>query len=1318
MIRIVWEGPNVKRIFPRLAALSLLALIGLPPATGQETASAAPPIGDMSAALQIPGALQSRFRFEHLTSADGLSNDSVFAILQDHRGFMWFGTQGGLNRYDGYRITQYRHDPKNPNSLGQDFIQAMFEDSRGGIWSGRGVLSRFDPNTETFTRYSLPKGISAIGGDQRGFIWVASDLGGPLYRLDLTTGKFKEFRVGKDTRQDGDVVRAIHSDAMGALWLGTGHGVVRFDPATGAGVRYQRDSSAVAEGLQKLLDPVSGMFIRRWTSGPDVYESSTTWADPGGAIWMGGGDGLRIFDPRDGALRSLRNNPADRYSLSGNEVWSIAGDREGNLWVGVKGGGVNRLSARGTLFGAWRHDPGDPNSLGDDNVRAISGDRNGSVWIGTYTAGLDRFEPKSGKFAHYRHDPRNPRSLDFDQVYSIYADSTGSLWVGTGREIDQLDPKSGTFKHFSRDSSYSAAQVWTPYYFLEDHTGRFWFGGAGRRSLLDRTTGAITVLGNAGNIAMHEDHRGNLWWAEGSVLEKMDPDGKLHEVPVSPSLGAGKHEPVQVNYFHEDAKGILWLATETGLVRLDPKTGQYRTYSTLEGLPDNVVQCILPDQSGNLWLSTDSGLSVFNPRENTFRNYHESDGLQGEQFNRKACFEDSTGRMYFGGLHGFNVFEPARILADKPIAPPLAITEFQIHGKTVPVRAGSLLPKPIWEMDAVKLSYPENGFSFEFAALSYRDPARTRYRFRLDGLEEQWTEVDSRHRYARYTDLRPGKYTFYVQASNDGGTWSGKGTALELSIAPPWWMTPWSRGGALVALVGLLFSIHRWRLKAVEKREQHLQILVDERTAELKAANQAKSVFLANMSHELRTPLNAILGYSTMVRDAPDLAEEHREELDIVNRSGEHLLGMIDDVLDLAKIEAGRVALENVPFAVFDLVEGIVEMMRVPAGKKSLELFSNVSSSVPAYACSDAAKLRQVLINLLGNAVKFTTQGSVTLRVDAKPLDSERMQLILEVQDTGMGIVAEDQARIFAPFVQVGTPGKQKGTGLGLSITRQFVQLVGGSIRVQSTPAQGSLFTVEWPVERADESEVPAANDTHRLVTGLAPGQPDYRILIVEDRRENWMLLQRQLQNAGFQVQVAEDGAQGVEMFRTWRPDLIWMDVQLPGISGVEATRRIRDLEGGREVRIVALTASVLARQREEVLAAGMDDFLRKPWRRNEIFDCMARQLSLRYVYRDGQRARSEDPVSPLQPEALAMLPEKLRKELAAALLRLDAQPIGEAIDRVRELDARLGEILARLAKRFAYTEMLNALNDCDSRLKEPLDRTVAASSSLTTKES
>ena len=336
--------------------------------------------------------------------------------------------------------------------------------------------------------------------------------------------------------------------------------------------------------------------------------------------------------------------------------------------------------------------------------------------------------------------------------------------------------------------------------------------------------------------------------------------------------------------------------------------------------------------------------------------------------------------------------------------------------------------------------------------------------------------------------------------------------------------------------------------------------------------------------------------------------------------------------MDMAKIEAGRIALDHVSFDLNDLVRDAVGMMRARACDKALELFLNISPMVPRFICSDAGKLRQVLVNLIGNAVKYTERGSVTVRLDYSMRidDSRRILLILEVEDTGIGIALEDQARIFDVFVQVGRASTQQGTGLGLSICRQFVEMMGGSIRVRSTPREGSLFTVELPVERAEESEV-AANDDHGQVVGLAPGQPAYRILIVEDKRENWLLLQRLLEDAGFQVQVAEDGALGVEMFRIWQPHLIWMDLRLPLMGGLEAAREIRAMDGGLRVKIVAISASAFAQQREEVLAAGLNDFVRKPYRREEIFDCMAHHLGVRYLHGEPLRGAPTDPVAALR---------------------------------------------------------------------------------------
>ncbi|MDD1622065.1 MAG: response regulator [Methylococcaceae bacterium] len=502
------------------------------------------------------------------------------------------------------------------------------------------------------------------------------------------------------------------------------------------------------------------------------------------------------------------------------------------------------------------------------------------------------------------------------------------------------------------------------------------------------------------------------------------------------------------------------------------------------------------------------------------------------------------------------------------------------------------------------------------------------------------------------------------------------------------------------AVQGSLRDITELKRNADELRryKDHLEDEIQLRTADLvlardaaEAANRAKSAFLASMSHELRTPLNAILGFSKLLRKDTQLLPAQRDKLDIINRSGEHLLMLINDVLEMSKIEAGRVQLENAPFDLGAMISEVTGLLEVRAKEKGLRLLIDQSSRFPRYIHGDEARLRQVLTNLVGNAVKFTRQGEVTVRLGTRQNNISHLKI--EVEDSGPGIRPEDQHRIFQPFVQLGKQkGDNKGTGLGLALTRQYVQLMGGTISVESALGKGSLFRVELPLSEAHAADVaqppaPLKGD----VIGVAPGQSAYRILIVEDQLENQMLLTQLMQDVGFRVKVADNGEQGVRLFQSWQPHLIWMDERMPVMDGKAATRAIRALPGGKEVKIVAVTASAFIEQREELLNAGMDDFVRKPYRFNEIYECLARELGVQYIYADAQQAVDAEAL-PLTAEMLSLLPLELRSELHEALENLDAARIGAVIEQVISHDSALHKTLSLLARNFDYPAILKAL--------------------------
>jgi signal transduction histidine kinase/ligand-binding sensor domain-containing protein/CheY-like chemotaxis protein len=1286
-------------------------------------------------------------QFTRLSIGGESFQSRVSGIAQDRYGLLWFGTDDGLYRYDGYNLRPYRRERGNPNSLSDDTVTAVFRDREGILWVGTGFggLDRLDPATDVFTHYrhdpakpgSLgDNAIQDIYQDKRGTLWVGTR--GGLDRLDPASGTFVHY--AHDPRRDGSLgsntIAQILEDHVGNLWVGTvGGGLERLDRNTGLFSRFLHDptdppspGNDIDDSLSRIredrsgtlwlgfalstLDTKTGSFaryaFRSKESGPDIVtQVRALREDRDGVLWLGTVSGLLALDRDRKQFVRYMKNPANPHSLHNDDVLTLFEDAEGSIWVGTQSG-VSRFDRRPTFINR-QYEAGNQQGLADNTIRAVQVDSQGNLWVGT-RRGLQRLDRKTGQSTLYQHDPHNPFSLSNNFVTVIRQDRAGWLWVGTGGGgLNRFDRTTGRFFAYRYEpdnpASLSSDGVLS---LLEDRDGMLWVATASGLNRLDRRTGRFTRYQHDPRDphslcddlvkTVFEDRDGILWVGSRGGLNRFDRASQQftawrHDLQ---DLNSLSHN--QVNAIWEDRKGTLWIATQDGLNQMDRGRGTFTTFTRKDGLPDNAVQAILEDAQGSLWLATHNGLSQFRPLTGTFRNYSESDGLPGNLLNptgTEGSCRAPGGEMWFGSRNGLTSFYPDRV-ATNPYVPPVVLTDLLLFNIPVLPGGNSPLRQPIWAQDSLTLNPRQGIFTLEFSSLSYIAPEKNRYRYRLEGLEKEWNQVDGRRRRATYTSLAPGEYLFRVQASNNGDVWNEKGVALPIIILPPWWQTWWFRSLVGLSLAGLACEIYRSRVK----RELHLQELVEQRTAELvearnqaQSANRAKSVFLANMSHELRTPLNAILGFSTLLRESIATSAEQCKDLDIINRSGEHLLGLINDVLDVAKIEAGHIVAENAPCDLHSVVRDLTEIMRMRAKGKNLQLLVKQSPGFPSLVLTDASKLRQILINLVGNAVKYTEQGTIILRLDCVPeTSSDRVLLRFEVEDTGIGIAPEDQVRIFEPFTRAGKPGFQDGTGLGLAIVREYVELMGGTIRLDSVPGEGSRFRVELPVQQMAEPESMTPSDNRGRVVGIEPGQPAYRILVIEDQLESRLLLRRLLEHAGFSVRVAEDGEAGIQIFVAWRPHFIWMDRGLGGMDGLETVRRIRKLDGGQDVKIAAVTASVLSGQRDEMLAAGLDDFLAKPYRLPEIFDCMARHLSVRYVRAEHVPRQVTQAKADLRRESLAAIPEELRDELAEALLALDRERIAALIRRISEIDAALGGVLAVLAGRLAYTPILKAL--------------------------
>lgn len=832
-----------------------------------------------------------RPEFEHLSIDEGLSQSTVTSILQDHMGFMWFGTRDGLNKYDGYEFIVYKHQSKNSNSISHNYITSILEDKSGNLWigthgGGLNVLNRenncfqsyrfsdtdstglsnnfiwalcedkqqflwigtsyglnyFDINTRSFTplkkihpdlEFFINRSISAIFNDHFGHIWISTN-SGDLVKYDRSRQTITSY-THLLTRKSGNphFIRIIFEDSDGNVWFGTsGGGLLCYDRRTKSFSRY----------VNKANDPGS-------------IGDNTIFAileDHAKNLWIGTENGgLSLMRKGTRTFTCYTHAAGDPGSLSNQSVWSLYEDRTHNIWVGTFNGGINLYNPCRRKFIHYRHDPLKRNGLNGNSVLAICGNKGQNIWIGLDGGGLDRFDRRKKQFVHHVHNPRNANSLSHNSVLCVHQDSQGIIWAGTYTGgLNQYEPKNGKFKHFKHDPLDSNSLSWDDVRAIfEDSRGYLWIGTEGGGvNLFERTNGTFRHFrsGSPPDHLSHdsirtifEDHEGLIWIGTfGGGLNVYDRDKEIfqyYRYNMNDNLSLSHDD---VRSIVEDDEGRLWIGTfGGGLNRFNRENKTFTVYREDQGLANNAICGILIDDNGFLWISTTKGLSKFDPVREVFRNYTVDDGLQSNEFNSSSCYKSITGEMFFGGVNGFNTFHPDSI-KDNNFVPPIVFTDFQVFNKSIASTCkNSPISKYINMVEEVQLSYKQNVFSIKFSALNYIAPAKNRYQYKLEGFDKTWNDAGAK-RSATYTNLNPGEYVFRVKGSNNDGVWNENGASLRIVIKPPLWRTMWFQICVSIILIYFLYKIISRKMNAIQKKREELEQLIEERTHELTRANR------------------------------------------------------------------------------------------------------------------------------------------------------------------------------------------------------------------------------------------------------------------------------------------------------------------------------------------------------------------------------------------------------------------------------------------------------------------------------------------------
>lgn len=1199
-------------------------------------------------------AQSQQYQFARLDMTYGLSHHMVNDILKDDRGFLWFATSSGLNRYDGYGIKVFRNIPGDTSTILVDDVTRLFKGPDGMLWiyshSGNCI---YNPRTEKFIRntnkvlqqLSVAQGlITSIRKDREGNFWFIHYNQG-LFRYNPETKQ--TIRLTSDPNDTSSIhsmrMSASGEDSEGNIWLVHQNGVFeKIDKQTlkvvyrNTDLRDQFNNETFEYRL--TVDSDNDLWLNNDRNyGCFYFNISTKKLEPinngsriklksnivrqivqddKGIIWIGTDHGgVNLIDKKDFSIQYLLTNDEDERTVSENSIHSLYKDNEGIIWVGTYKNGVSYYHENIFRFRHFKHQTSKPESLPFNDVNAFAEDRDGNIWIGTNGGGLVYFNRKANTFRKYVNDPKNPNSLSNNVIVSLLLDHNDELWVGTYYGgLNKFDGKKFTrYVHDPKNPrSVGDDNIWE---ILEDSNHNIWLGTLkGGVSVFNRDKNEFYHYrsGDANSIhtpyvpALHEDRQGNIWVGTGYGLEVLDKvSGRFTHYLNNPN------DPTSISSngifcIFEDSRGLIWIGTQGGLNLFNPETKSFRTFIEKDGLQEKVILTITEDNQHNLWMSTPSSLSQLIVKKDklgnysfNFRNYDQSDGLINGAFHENAVLKCSTGELVYGGSNGFNIFQPENIGVDKS-QPKVIFTDFQVFNKSVAVgeeiNDNLILPTTIDQVEEITLKPANNVFSIEFAALNFFHAEKSQYMYMMEGFNKDWLTTTAGERKITFTNLDPGDYTFKVKASNSDGAWVNDAATLKIKVLPPFWKSNVAFFLYGIFIVGGLLLL---RYLAVTRERVKFRIQQERIHAlRMHELDEMKIKFFTNVSHEFRTPLTLILTpLEKLLKSSSD--PEERKQFQLIQRNARRLLNLVNQLLDFRKLEVQEVKLNPSEGDIVPFIRELVYSFADVSEKKHISLsFNSTVSTLETHFDQD--KVEKIIFNLLSNAFKFTPDSG-KVSVDLALVEENNTSFLeIKVIDTGIGIPADKIERIFERFFQDELPASMvnQGNGIGLSITQEFVRIHGGTIDVTSEVGKGSTFRVLLPVTKLEHVE-PSVELEHRFeeleesMKDSPAGKPS--LLLVEDNEDFRYYLKDNLHKE-YHVIEASNGMQGFERAIKNIPDLIVSDIMMPEMDGIQLCKKLKADSTTSHIPVILLTARAAEDQKIEGFGAGANDYITKPF--------------------------------------------------------------------------------------------------------------------------